>query len=158
MKTVRRCGSSAVQPAPEVHGQQNDQRAAFATPGAVPGCGLPCCVSSFGRVCAHPIGAPRGRAPESYLGEGPARVASKQKLHVEDRLIEPQLTVCDKKITYITFFCFELIDILHNMIVAMKYLIFPHLHKHVRGPSSRNHEAFAQGTMAPSTDSSGLNG
>ena len=76
---------------PKLPGQQKDQRASYATPGAVRVCGLLCCVGSFGRVCVHQIAAQRSRAQESHLGVEPARVASKQQLHVDDRLREPQL-------------------------------------------------------------------
>ena len=58
-------------------------------------------------------------------------------------------TVRDKKIACI-FFCFELISMLHNIIVALKLLICLQLHKTCSWPYFPKPCSFAQGAMAPS--------
>ena len=43
----------------------------------------------------------------------------RKRPHLHD-LLANLGTVCDKKVTSITFLCFELISIQHNIIVALK--------------------------------------
>ena len=58
----------------------------------------------------------------------------------------PWFTVCDKKITSILFFLFELLSMLLNIIEALSSVTL----RHVRGPTSRNHVALASGATASS--------
>ena len=46
-----------------------------------------------------------------------------------DPLVDEAMRCATKKITYITFFCFELFSMLHNIFVALKQLISSQLHK-----------------------------
>ena len=52
----------------------------------------------------------------------PGRKHASEHTKTQGLSVSNRNTVCDKKITY--FFCFDLISTIHNIIVALYFLIF----------------------------------